>query len=268
VDQINIEFLGEGYTVIVAVLQARVSSTRLPGKVLKPILGIPMILRQIERIRRVQGIDQVLLATSVDRSDDPLAALCQDNGVVCFRGSLDDVLDRYYQAVKPLMPDHVVRLTGDCPLCDPSLIDLVIGFHINGQFDYTSDALEPTYPDGLDVEVIRFECLSQAWLEARIHSHREHVTPYIYRQPGRFRIGSFRGDVDLSELRWTVDEPDDFILATRIYEALYSTNPEFGTAEILNLLDCCPELKSINVHYQRNEGYQKSLSKDKLFSSL
>lgn len=250
---------------IAAILQARVSSTRLPGKALLPVLGVPMILRQIERIRRAQAIDRLLLATSTNTSDDPLEVLCREHGVTCFRGSLEDVLDRFYRAVVLLKPDHVVRLTGDCPLCDPVLIDQVIGFHLTGGFDYASNTVEPTYPDGLDVEVIRFDCLAGAWSEARLPSDREHVTPYIWRQPDRFHIGSFKGDDDLSRLRWTVDEAEDLDLVTRIYEALYPGNPQFGTADILDYLRDHPGLTEINRHYRRNEGLQKSLREDSLF---
>jgi len=164
---------------ILAILQARVSSTRLPGKVLKPILGMPMLLRQIERVKQAKLIEQLLVATSDDKSDDPIEQLCRENDIACFRGSLDDVLDRFYQAAKPYQPDHIVRLTGDCPLIDPQLIDEVVVFCLSGDYDYVSNAFEPTYPDGLDVEVFRFPCLQQAWEEAELPSEREHVTLFI-----------------------------------------------------------------------------------------
>jgi spore coat polysaccharide biosynthesis protein SpsF len=154
---------------IAAILQARVSSTRLPGKVLKPILGVPMILRQIERVRRAKKIDQFIVATSNDRTDDPLADICSNTNIECFRGSLEDVLDRFYHAAKPLNPEHIVRLTGDCPLADPQLIDQLILFHLQGGYDYSSNTVETTYPDGLDVEIFRFSCLELAWKEAILH---------------------------------------------------------------------------------------------------
>ena len=247
---------------ILAILQARFSSKRLPGKVLKSILGKPMLLLQIERIRRSARIDRLMVATSTAPSDDAIEKLCRDNAVDVFRGSLDDVLDRFYQAAHPLRPDHVVRLTGDCPLADPELIDQVTDFHVKGGFDYTSNTVEPTWPDGLDIEVIRFSCLEQAWQEAVLPSEREHVTPFLRRQPERFRIGSIKNNIDQSALRWTVDEHLDFELVRTIYEALYPDRPSFTTADVLELLKTRPELASLNTRYERNEGYEKSLAGD------
>jgi spore coat polysaccharide biosynthesis protein SpsF len=250
---------------VVAILQARVSSSRLPGKVLLPILGQPMLARQVERVQRARLFGALIVATSIDPSDDPIEALCKERQIVCFRGSLDDVLDRFFRAAEPLQPDHVVRLTGDCPLADPELIDRVITFHIQGGFDYTSNAIEPSYPDGLDVEVFRFACLGQAWKEALLPSQREHVTPFLHTQPGRFRIGSFRGPVDLSHLRWTVDEGKDFELVEKIYGLLYPQHPLFDMNDVLILLEKYPELKDMNSKYVRNEGLRKSLAEDEHF---
>jgi spore coat polysaccharide biosynthesis protein SpsF len=247
---------------ILAILQARVSSTRLPGKVLKPILGRPMLLLQIERVRRAQGFDKLLVATSTDPSDDAIQSLCRKNGVDCTRGSLRDVLDRFYQAALPFKPKHVVRLTGDCPLADPEVIDRVIDVHLKGSFDYTSNALEPTYPDGLDVEVVRFASLAQAWREATLPSHREHVTLYVHQHPERFRIENVRSEQDLSALRWTVDEPADLEVVKRIYEGLYPKNPEFTTRDILSFLDRHADLKVLNTAHRRNEGLARSLAED------
>jgi spore coat polysaccharide biosynthesis protein SpsF len=227
-----------------------------------PILGAPMLLRQLERVRMAELIDALLIATSDDMSDDPIALLCKKQDVRCFRGSRDDVLDRFYQATRGLLPDHIVRLTGDCPLCDPALIDRVVEHHLRGSFDYTSNTIEPTYPDGLDVEIIRFCCLEEVWREARLPSQREHVTPFVYQHPERYRIGSVKHDVDLSELRWTVDEPEDLELIRRIYGELYPKNQAFGTGDILDYLDRQPGLNAVNSHYQRNEGFRKSLKAD------
>jgi len=251
---------------ILGILQARVSSTRLPGKVLKPILGKPMLARQIERLKGCRLLDRLLVATSRDLLDDPVALLCAEEGVDCFRGSLDDVLDRFYQAARPFHPAHVVRFTGDCPLIDPALVDSLIQFHLAGGYDYSSNSLEPTYPDGLDAEACRFGCLEQAWREAALASQREHVTPFIYRQPGRFSIGVLRNASDLSSLRWTVDEPADFDLVTEIYRALYPGKPHFDCSDILAFLDAHPELKSINTGHERNEGLRKSLIQDAPFN--
>lgn len=249
-----------------AILQARMSSSRLPGKVLKPILGQPMILRQIERIRYARRVDRLVLATSTDTSDDVLVEHCEAASVECARGSLEDVLDRYYQVARRFGPAHVIRLTGDCPLTDPEMLDAVVEFHIAGASDYTSNSLnEPTFPNGLDVEVMRFACLEQAWRQAHLPSEREHVTPYLYNTPGRFRLGDYRGEPDLSDLRWTVDEPEDLEFIRRIYAALYPANPAFRTRDILALLEREPALSSINSRFQRNEGMKKSLLKDREF---
>ena len=252
---------------ILAILQARLSSTRLPGKVLKPILGMPMLLRQIERVRRARGIDRLVLATSDDPSDDAIEKLCRENDIECFRGNLNDVLDRFYQAAKAVKPDYVVRLTGDCPLIDPEIIDRVIRHGIDGKFDYASNTIKPTFPDGLDVEVFRFGCLETSWREATLPSQREHVTPFIHQQPGRFKIGNYAGAQNLSHLRWTVDETLDFELIKQIYKSLYPAKPDFDTNDVLALLDRRPELKTLNAAHERNEGYQRSLAKDVVHTS-
>lgn len=247
---------------ILGILQARISSTRLPEKVIRPLLGKPMILRQIERLKRIEQLDLLILATSNDPSDDRLAEICASEDIECFRGNLDDVLDRFYLAALPYRPDYVVRLTGDCPLADPEIIDRLITFFLEGGYDYSSNSLEPTFPDGLDAEIFRFSCLEEAWQEAALPSQREHVTPFIHQQPARFRIGCMKSDVDLSGLRWTVDEPVDFELVTRIYEALYQQNPNFLTSDIIKFLEQNPESCTINATITRNEGYVKSLQKD------
>jgi spore coat polysaccharide biosynthesis protein SpsF len=247
---------------ILAILQARLSSTRLPKKVLKPLLGEPMILRQIERLQRSKQIDKLVVATSNELSDDPIESLCRKNNIQCFRGSLDNVLDRYYQAAIIDNPDYIVRLTADCPLADPNVIDNVISFYMAGNYDYASNTLSPTFPDGLDIEVFKFSCLEQAWKEARLSSEHEHATPYIYNNPLKFKLGNYVNTTDLSHLRWTVDEPEDFEFVTKVYESLYPINSEFSMDDILDLLSKQPDLMKINNMFARNEGYQKSLDED------
>jgi len=248
---------------ILAILQARVSSTRLPNKVLLPLLGKPMLARQIERIMRSNYIDRLVVATSDESSDDAIEALCGTLGISCFRGSLDDVLDRFYQAAAREEADHVVRLTGDCPLTDPEVIDNVIHEHLVKHNDYTSNCINPTFPDGLDVEVIRYETLKEAWNNADLKSQREHVTPYVYQHPEQFKSSNYyhHGE-NLSHLRWTVDEPGDYELVTEIYQRLYQAKPAFNMNDVLELLEKYPALKTINTHIGRNEGYQKSLLND------
>lgn len=247
---------------ILTILQARTSSSRLPGKVMLPILEKPMLARQLERVRRARLIGNLLVATSTDKTDDSVESLCLTEGVNCHRGSLDDVLDRFYQAAIAENPDIVVRLTGDCPLADPEVIDAMIGFFLSGDYDYASNAIEPTFPDGLDVEVFRFSCLKTAWEEARLPSQREHVTLFIHGQPDRFRVGSFCREPNIGHLRWTVDEPADLEFVRRVYETLYPKNPGFGITEVLGLLSTNPEIGCINTGINRNEGLQKSLERD------
>lgn len=222
-----------------------------------------MLSRQIERIRRASMLDRLIVATSTEPSDDPIATWCMEEKVTCSRGSLNDVLDRFYQAAQLVKPVHVVRLTGDCPLADPVLINQLITYHLDNEFDYTTNAIEPTYPDGLDVEVFRYACLEEAWKEAGLPSQREHVTPYINQQPDRYKIGHYKGDKDWSHLRWTVDEQADYELVTAVYDHLYKKKPEFTTNDILEFLQNNPQWTDYNTRYQRNDGYQKSILKDK-----
>lgn len=247
---------------VVAVLQARVSSTRLPGKVLLRVCGKAMLAHQIARILRSKLIDQLVVATSEDPSDDALVALCADLNVPVYRGSLNDVLDRMVQAAKPFDPEWMVRLTGDCPLADPALIDQVIAKALGGEYDYVSNNRNPTYPDGLDAECIRYASMQAAWREATLPSQREHVTPFIYQHPERFRISDVQHHTDLNAMRWTVDEPRDFVFVTQVYEHLYAGNPAFGMDDVLALLARQPQLASLNQDITRNEGYAKSLAQD------
>jgi len=243
---------------ILAILQARTSSNRLPGKVLKPILGVPMLLRQIERISDSERIDKLVVATSTDTSDDELAKVLMEAGVHVYRGSLTNVLDRFYQVASQYSADNIVRLTGDCPLIDPEIVDNVIESHLVKNADYTSNALNPTYPDGLDVEVIKFKALEKSWEEGKLPSELEHVTSYIYNNKDKFVICNVSNDQDLSTLRWTVDEKEDLEFVEKIYSELYLDNKKFRLNNILKLLRKKPELIKINSKFTRNEGFQKS----------
>ncbi len=250
---------------ILGILQARMTSVRLPGKVMKPLLEKPMISRQIERIKRAPAISRLFVATGVDTADNPLSEWCQSNGIDCFRGSQDDVLDRFYQATERV-PEatHIVRMTADCPLIDPDVIESVIQLCLRGGYDYASNTQPPTYPDGLDVEIMTRQALVDSWKKAKKTSEREHVTPYLYHHPAEFKIGQLRNTSDLSALRWTVDETADFEFVETIYQNLYPTNPQFKMADILSFIEQKPELLKLNAHFKRNEGYEKSLLKDVL----
>jgi spore coat polysaccharide biosynthesis protein SpsF len=233
---------------VLCVLQARVSSTRLPGKVLKPILGEPMLARQIERIRRAERIDGLTVATSDQPADDAIAELCTSLGVDSHRGSLVDVLDRFYRAAQPYRPRHVMRLTGDCPLTDPTVLDALIDLHLAGGYDYSSNVIRPTYPDGLDAEVFRYALLERAWREARSPREREHVTPFMYETGPDIRRGSLEDATDRSAMRWTVDYPEDYDFACRVFEALYPLDPAFGADDVHRLLEAHPEIEAVNAH--------------------
>lgn len=247
-----------------AILQARASSTRLPNKVLAPILGQPMLARQIERLRRSNLIDRLVVATSEDAGDDALAQLCREASVAVYRGSLNDVLARFVGAYNACGPaQHIVRLTGDCPLIDPQVINRVIDLHLTSGADYTSNVLPPTFPDGLDVEAFRAELLQRANNEARLPSEREHVTPWIHQHPEGFKRENLRHEADLSYLRWTVDEPADLEFVRAVYAALYPVKPDFVMTDILALLEAHPQLAEINQGFVRNAGYLKSLKADR-----
>jgi spore coat polysaccharide biosynthesis protein SpsF (cytidylyltransferase family) len=248
---------------VVAVLQARTSSTRLPGKVMLPLLGVPMLTRQIERMHQAQSLNEIIVATSTEPDDDIIAVECEGAGASCSRGALDDVLDRVYRAIEPTPATVVVRTTGDCPLICPEIIDAVVAFRERGEFDYASNSLGGSFPDGLDVEAMTRDSLAAAWQRAVLPSEREHVTPYIWKHPELFRVGSYRSSIDYSAHRWTVDEPSDYALVSAIFERLYPANPRFRMADILRLLQFEPGLAQLNAGIGRNEGYQKSLESDK-----
>lgn len=250
---------------ILAILQARTSSRRLPGKVLRPILGKPMLQMQIERLKQSTSIDKLLVATSIEPEDNPLEDLCDEIGVDCFRGNLNDVLDRFCRAASQYRPRTIVRLTGDCPLTDPEIIDYGIAFYQNNSFDYVSNSLERTYPIGLDLEVFSYKLLKEAARDAVLPSEREHVTAYFRNHPEIYTIGQFYHDADLSQHRWTVDEAADFEFVSRVYESLYPTNPRFKTDDVLNLLAERPDLMAINYGIVHNREYEKSLREDRKF---
>lgn len=209
------------------------SSTRLPGKVMKPLAGRPLIERQLERLRRCETLERLIVATSLDASDDPLAALLGELGVDVHRGSLTDVLDRYVGAVQAFgVTGDVVRLTADCPLADPGVIDACVRRRVALGVDYCSNGRRRTYPHGLDVEAFTLEALLTAGREATDPYDREHVTPFIYRHPERFSIGELSQERNEGRLRWTVDTPEDFAFVEHVYAALYPTKPDFTSDDV------------------------------------
>jgi glutamate-1-semialdehyde 2,1-aminomutase/spore coat polysaccharide biosynthesis protein SpsF len=244
--------------VIVAIIQARMGSSRLPGKTVADVAGRPLLLHVVERVKRAGRVDKIVVASTDQPSDDPIAILCERNGIECFRGSEEDVLDRFYQAAQANGAEIVVRITADCPLIDPAVIDKVIARFQLGGCDYVSNILRYTYPDGLDTEVFSFAVLEGAWREAKKLSEREHVTPYL--RTGKFRTANVECDSPMpaGRHRWTVDYPADLEFIRKIYEA-FAGNKDFGYQDIFHLLRERPELAIVQAETITNEGYYKSL---------
>jgi spore coat polysaccharide biosynthesis protein SpsF len=230
-----------------AILQARMSSTRLPGKVMRPILGSPMIGRQVERLRRARRLDGLVIATSTDADDDVIEAYAREIGVDCHRGPLDDVLGRFIGALAAAgNPKTFVRLTADCPLADWRLVDRCIEAHQAAGADYTHNTPGWTYPKGLDVEVCETSALARADAEGREPYDREHVTPFIYGHPALFTIERVTRDPPL-RYRWTVDTPEDFAFVEAVYQALYPANPAFTTEDVLDWQAAHPDQVLPNI---------------------
>jgi len=239
-------------------------SQRLPGKVVAPVLGRPMLSLIIERIRRCVTVRGIVVATTTDSADDPIEALCHTEGVRVFRGSDEDVLDRLYRCATHFGMTAFARFTGDNPLIDPHVTDQVVGFYLahEGAFEYVSNNHPPTWPDGLEVEIVTLGALEQAWREAVKPFQREHGTPYIWDQPERFRVGNvaLADDRLFRQTRWTLDHPEDYEFIARVYEALYPRNPAFGMDDVLALLRERPEIRRINAHLGAETWYQHHLT--------
>ena len=228
---------------VVAVVQARMGSTRLPGKVLKDLGGETVLARVVNRLRQTRLISELLVATTDQPADDAVVAECRRYSVAVFRGDQEDVLDRYFRAAQQAKADIVVRITADCPLIDPEITDKTIAAFLETRPDYASNALVLTYPRGLDTEVMTFAALERAWREARKLYEREHVTPYIYEHPTEFKLLSVTDDVDHSDHRWTVDTAEDLDLVRAIYARLPNTS---RWRDVLALLEREPALMALN----------------------
>lgn len=239
-------------TQVLGVLQARMSSRRLPGKVLEPIEGAAMIMRQIERLQSSRLIDELVVATSRQSSDDELARILAGNDVQIYRGELTDVLGRFIGAISGSEPQGIVRLTADCPLISAVVIDKVITEFLQNDVDYASNTLIPTFPDGLDVEVVRPSVLRWVHENSTDSDEREHVTLGVYRRPDRFQLLNVTDSRDNSELRWTVDEPADLEFVRWVYSELYESNPQFEYEDILSLLEGNPVRSRTSDHAARN----------------
>ncbi len=244
------------------IIQARSGSTRLPGKVLLNLGGKTVLERVVERVRASKLVNGVVVATTLGKDDDAIEALCVKAGVDLFRGSEDDVLDRFYKTAQKYQIEHIVRITADCPLMDAEVIDAVVALHLKEGSDYTSNTIVETYPDGEDVEVFSFEALKRAWAEASLRSEREHVTPYLKKNQALFKVVNLKCETDLSAHRWTLDEGADYVFIKNVYAALDGGKAYFGMKTILAFLAAHPEVAGMNKGIVRNEGYAKSLKED------
>lgn len=232
---------------VVIILQARIGSKRLPGKVLKKVLEKPLLWHTIERLKSCKNSDKLIIATSNKEQDNPINDIANDCNISCFRGSENNVLDRFYQAAKSVDADIIVRITADCPLIDPELIDKMIAYFKANEFDFVGTGVPPSYPDGLDTDVFSFSALEKAWKEAILSLEREHVGPYILNNPDKFKICFFKNTENLSFMRWTLDEEADFKFIDEVYKRLYNkSNKIFKTQEIIDLLKKHPDLAKIN----------------------
>lgn len=234
------------------IVQARMSSTRLPGKVLEPIAGVPMVVRVLRRARAIG--EPVILATSDDASDDPLAELAHRDGWQVVRGPRDDVLARFIRAIPPAAR-YIIRITADCPLLDPVVGRAILAALRAGEADYASNTLSPTYPDGLDCEAVTTDALRAAAAEAVLASDREHVTSFVWGRPERFRLLNISRVPDLSSERWTVDDQRDLAFVRAVYDRIGQAADDAGMARVLAILRQEPALRTLNTGHTRNEGY-------------
>jgi len=249
---------------VLVVIQARTGSSRLPGKVLLPLAGRPLLERLVQRVQTARTEFKALVATTLLPEDDPIEELCRRIGVSCFRGHETDLLDRHYRAAVQEKAEAVVKIPSDCPLIDPSVVDRVIGYHIDNvdKYDFVSNLHPPTYPDGNDVEVMSVSALERAWSEATRPLDREHTTPFIWDSPGLFRIGNVEWETGLDysmSHRWTIDYPEDYRFIAQVYDALWSEDYIFSIGDILALLAARPALAAINAGYAGVNWYRHHL---------
>lgn len=245
---------------IAAIIQARMGSTRLPGKVLKDVNGKPLLMYQVERVRASKLLDKVIVATSTLSKDDLISDFCKRNNIDCFRGSENDVLSRYYECAKEFQADIVVRLTADCPLSDPIVIDDVISLFQKEKADYAANTAPPKttrFPDGSDVEVFSMQVLERAFIECKDIHDREHVTFYFWRYGNNFKTVQLTQNVDWSGYRFTVDYPEDFEVVEYVFQELEKRGSFGHLPEIIDIIDAAPEIKAKNAMHHFREGWKK-----------
>ena len=246
----------------VAIVQARMGSTRLPGKVLLPLGDKPILVRVVERLRFVDELADVVVATGDSADNDPIRSLCDAEGITCFSGSEHDVLDRYYQAALRYGADPVLRISSDCPLVDPAIVRRALETYESKRDDIVYLGFDKSFPEGLDVEVFAFAALEKAWRDATLRSDREHVTPFIWRQPELFPLDVLRNGTTVSTEHWSVDRAHDYEMVGAIYEALYRPGAPFSMDQILTFLESHPEVRQLTAGSVRQEGYLKSIRED------
>ncbi|MFJ8261828.1 cytidylyltransferase domain-containing protein [Rummeliibacillus sp. NPDC094406] len=236
-----------------AIIQARMGSSRLPGKILKEVNGKPLLLHQIERLRQCKEIDQLIIATTVEEQDNQIFEFCNHHNVSIFRGSENNVLERYYETWKQFGGDVIVRLTSDCPIIDYKIVDKTIRFFLDNEFDYVSNTIERTFPRGLDTEVFSVATLETTYKQAKLERDKEHVTAYIYTHPEKFKIGSYKGEINYSKYRWTVDTEEDFALIKNLFEAYKGKENQLDLASAVRLMEQNPAWFLINEHIEQKK---------------
>lgn len=249
---------------ILTVVQARMGSSRLPGKVLLPLAGQPLLIRMVERVQRAQLAGTVVVATTTAAADDAVAACCAAHAVPCFRGDALDLLDRHYQVARHYEAEVVLKIPSDCPLIDPAVIDQVLSVYLanEGHYDFVSNLHPATFPDGNDVEIMRFGALETAWREAQRPLEREHTTPFFWENPDRFRLANVAwatGQDWSMTHRWTIDYPEDYTFISAVYDTLHPSNPAFGLNDILQLLAQQPAIAQLNAHLAGVNWYRNHL---------
>jgi spore coat polysaccharide biosynthesis protein SpsF len=246
-----------------AIIQARMGSTRLPGKILRPLAGKPALWHVVNRLGYSQHLKDIIIATTVNSEDDAVIEFCNENGIKWFRGSDDDVLDRYYRAARTFGADPIVRITADCPVIDPTIVDEVIKEFF--EEDYDVYGLGGEFPDGLDCSMFAYRVLEDTWKNAKLPSEREHVGPYMKKHPEKYKTGAYEKFSGLARHRWTLDEEADLRFLEAVFERLYKEGEIFLTRNILDLLETEPRIMEINSGITRNEGYLKSLAEDERY---
>lgn len=248
---------------IVTVVQARTGSSRLPNKVMMSVCGEPLLIRMLERVRSAEFIGTLVVATSTNPEDDVIGELCERFGINCYRGHPTDLLDRHYQAGKYYDADAVVKIPSDCPLIDPRIIDRVIKEYIENNHDFVSNLHPASYPDGNDVEIMKFSVLEEAWLNAVKDYEREHTTPYIWENKEKYNLKNVSwctGDDFSSSHRWTIDYEEDYIFIHSVYKELYYRKKNFSIYDILNLLNEKPYLNEINKKFTGKYWYDNHIN--------